>query len=129
MKKLFNVWIILVMWRKITLLQSASICWAIIGPNTKKKHRWYVVVVPTSGQQQYNCWNFSVGPMLVQCQHANNNVLPTTPTITQRLPYDCLLSGFCLCYEDLTLLTQKDVGLSHLSYVLKTIYFSSFKRY
>ena len=31
--------------------------------------------------------------MLGQCQHANNEVLPTTPTITQRWPNDCWLSG------------------------------------
>ena len=40
-----------------------------------------IVEVPTLGQQQgFNCWNFSVGPMLDQCQHANNDVLPTTPS-------------------------------------------------
>ena len=31
--------------------------------------------------------------MLGQCQRANNDVLPTTPSITQRWPNDCLLSG------------------------------------
>ena len=31
--------------------------------------------------------------MLGQCQHANNDVLPTTTTITKRWPSDCLLSG------------------------------------
>ena len=34
--------------------------------------------------------------MLGQCQHANNNVLPTTLSITQRWPNDCLLSGVVL---------------------------------
>ena len=53
-----------------------------------------LVVGPMLDQQQYfNPWNFWVGPMLGQCQHAINDVLPTTPTITQRWPNDCLLSG------------------------------------
>ena len=34
-------------------------------------------------QQYFNWWYFNVEPMLNQCQHANNDVLPTTPTITQ----------------------------------------------
>ena len=49
--------------------------------------------MPTLGQQQYfNCWNLSDGPMLGQWQHANNDMLPTTPTITQRWPNDRLLA-------------------------------------
>ena len=59
-----------------------------------KIHRWCLVKVATLGQQQYfNCWNFSVGPTLGQCQYVKNNVLPITPTITQRWLNDCLLSG------------------------------------
>ena len=50
-----------------------------------KTHYWCVVVGPTLGQLYFNCWNLSLGPLLCQCQHANNDVLPTTPTITQRL--------------------------------------------
>ena len=39
-----------------------------------KIHSWCVVEVPTLGQQQYfNFWNFSVGPILGQCQLANND--------------------------------------------------------
>ena len=80
------------MLRKITLLLSAS----MFVPQLKI-HRWCVVEVPALGQQQYlYYWNFNVGPLLGQCQHANNDVLPTTPTITQRWPNDCLLSGYAL---------------------------------
>ena len=32
--------------------------------------------------------------VLGPCQHANNDVLPTTSTITQRYPNDCMLSGY-----------------------------------
>ena len=81
------------MLRKITLLLSASMFFGPTLAPQPKTHRWGVVEVPTLGQQQYfNCWNFSVGPMLGQCQHAND-VLPTTPTITQHWPNNCLLSG------------------------------------
>ena len=78
------------MLRKITRTTNVgSMFWGQHWP-----HRWCVVEVPKLGQQQYfNCWNFSVGPILGQCQHANNDVLPTTPTITQCWPNDCLLSG------------------------------------
>ena len=59
-----------------------------------KIHRWCEVVGPTLGQQQcFNCWNVCVGPMFGQCQHANDDVLPTTPTITQRWPSNWFLSG------------------------------------
>ena len=61
-------------------------------------HRWCVVEVPTLGQQQYfNCWNFSVDPMLGQ------NSTPTmTCCITQRWPNYCLLSGVSLEVRRLT---------------------------
>ena len=70
------------MLRKITLL--------FFGPTLApqlKIHRWCVVEFPTLGQQQ----NFRT-LVLVQCQHANNDVLPTTLTIAQRWPNDWLLS-------------------------------------
>lgn len=56
---------------------------------------YYVVVLPTLVQQYYfNFWNFSVAPMMSQCQHANREVLSTTPFYnTQRWPNICLLSG------------------------------------
>ena len=56
-----------------------------------KTHRWCVVAEPTLGQQQF--FDCSVGPMLSQCQHANNILFPTTPTITKCGAIDCLLSG------------------------------------
>ena len=40
----------------------------------------------------FNYRNFSVGPMLDIRQYANNDVLSTTPTITQRWHNDFLLS-------------------------------------
>ena len=61
-----------------------------IGPTTQNPplvRSWISNVGPTTELQ-----NFSVGPMLVQCQHANNDVLPTTLTIAQRWPNDWLLS-------------------------------------
>ena len=86
------------MFRKITLLQSTSKCWAITGP-TPQIHRWCVVVGPRLGQQQYfNCQNVNVGLMLDQCQHANNDVLPTPqplpnvgPMITCYLEHQILI--------------------------------------
>ena len=83
------------MFRKITLFQSASMCWAIISPTIQNPllvRSWRANIGPTL-VLNINCWNFSVGPMLGQCQHVNNDALPITLTITKRWPNDCLLSG------------------------------------
>ena len=77
---------ITMMLRKITLLQLASKCCAI--PQKPLLVRCIANVGPTTILQLLNH-----GPMLDKCQKANNNVLPTTPTITQRWRNDCLLSG------------------------------------
>ena len=57
---------------------------ACIGPTLVYKlkiHRWCVDEVAMLGQQQYvNCSNFSIGPTFGQYQHANNDVLHTTPS-------------------------------------------------
>lgn len=61
---------------EITLLQLASMCWAILGPTTQNPPlmRSYVVG-PTMGQQQYFIyWNLSVWPMSARldCRFVNN---------------------------------------------------------
>ena len=60
------------MLRKITLLQLASTCWDIICPTTQ-----YQLLALSSRTQfelrrYFNCWKFSVEPMLDKCQQANN---------------------------------------------------------
>ena len=62
--------------------QIAMIRWTIVGIF------WPDDLGPTPFGQQAN-----IGPMFGQCQHANNDVFPTTTTITQRWPTDCLLPG------------------------------------
>ena len=75
-----------VMLRKITLLQLASMCCSIT--QNPLLVRCSANVGPTTILQLLNH-----GQMLERCQKTNNNVLPTTPTITQRWRNDCLLSG------------------------------------
>ena len=71
----------LTMLRNIPVKESANMCCAFFGP-LLKHHWWWVVVLPKLGKQQYfNCWNYSVEPILGQCQQTNNNVLPTTPCL------------------------------------------------
>ena len=70
---------ITLMVRKTALNYSLQAC---VGPTTP----------PLLGKRLTN--NSTVEPMLGQCQHANNDVLPITPTNNQRWPNDCLLSGF-----------------------------------
>ena len=75
---------------KITLLQSAGICWAIIGATTQNPplvRSCRANVGPTT------IYTSTVETLVLgQGQHANNDVLPTTPTITQRWSNVCLLS-------------------------------------
>ena len=76
------------MLRKITLLQLASMCWAITQ-KTLLVGSCMAKVEPTTILQL-----LKLGPlMLDKCQKANNELLPTTPTITQRWRNYCLLSG------------------------------------
>ena len=81
-KNKFYIFKISLMLRKITrLLQSTCMCWLHY---LKSTYRWCVVLRPTLGQEQYM-------HVLHLFQHANNEVLPATPTITQRWPNNCLL--------------------------------------
>ena len=66
-------------------------CWAIIGP-ASQIHRLCVVAGPRVLQPL----NF-VGPKPGKCQHANNDVLPITPTIAHVGPtIACYLGLSCL---------------------------------
>lgn len=74
------------MLRKITLLQLASMCCAITQKSLLVRS-CSDKVWPTTILQL-----LKLGPMLDRCQKDNNDVLPTTQTITQRWRNDWLLS-------------------------------------
>ena len=59
-------------------VQSASMCWADIGPTTQNP-----LLVRSANNSTSTVETIELGPLLDQCQHVNNLVLPTTPTITQ----------------------------------------------
>ena len=108
------------MLRKITLLLSASIL--AHNPTLHVRSR-SSNVGPTTVLQLLK--RYSVGPMFGQCQHANNDLLPVTPTISQRWLNDCLLSGH---KEGNTWNFRKRYWIKHYYSISQEIHISNFSK-
>ena len=110
-----------------------------VGPLSASQQRR----VANNSSSQAKCFRSTLLHLLRGAEWTENTWLakmPTIPIITQSWPNDWLLSGFCLFFFFLrfknnwcsknwivTLWTSKDVSLSQISYVFKTIYLSSFR--
>ena len=89
---------------KINRLQSASSVFGIIGPTSQKPPLVHSSSANSGQSKVLQLLSFSFGPMLGQCQDGNNDVLPTTLTITQRWPIDMMLSGNIQAIGDILIL-------------------------